>query len=221
MAEEQGRKARSAEEREKRIVEAALAVFGERGLAGARLEEIAQRAEVGKGTIYLYFASKDDLFRAVVQHTVVEAVMRFTEAERAGGVEERLRGLLEDFWGYVRSPSFQTMYRLVLGELSQFPELVKSYSQQVSGRVSAAVARLVEEGIAAGVFHPSDPRTTARMIISLFLTHALWSERRELFRHLDERTDEAVLAELVEFYTRAVRSSVVGLQSTDDLLNPP
>jgi AcrR family transcriptional regulator len=209
MAEDQGRKARSAEEREKQIVEAALAVFGERGVAGARLEEIAQRAGVGKGTIYLYFASKDDLFRAVVQHTVVEAVMRFTEAERAGGVEERLRGLLADFWRYVRSQSFQTMYRLVLGELSQFPELVKSYSQQVSGRVSAAVAQLLEEGIAAGVFRPSDARTTARMIISLFLTHALWSERRDLFRHLGEKTDEDVLTDLVEFYTSAIR------------LNPP
>jgi hypothetical protein len=72
--------------------------------------------------------------------------------------------------------------------------------------VSAAVAQLVEEGIGAGVFRPSDPRTTARMIIALFLTHALWSERRDLFRHLEGKTDAAVLADLEEFYTNAIRS---------------
>ena len=62
------------EERPKQILEAALAVFAERGLAAARLEDIAKRAGVSKGTIYLYFENKEELFRGVVRDTVIAVI---------------------------------------------------------------------------------------------------------------------------------------------------
>src|SRR5689334_25392266 len=62
------------EERPRQILEAALAVFGERGLAGARLEDIAKRAGVSKGTIYLYFPNKEELFRSMIRQTVIAAI---------------------------------------------------------------------------------------------------------------------------------------------------
>src|ERR687885_303898 len=67
---------RRPEERPGQIIEAALQVFGERGLAGARLEDIAKRAGVSKGTIYLYFPNKEELFRSMIRQTVIAAIER-------------------------------------------------------------------------------------------------------------------------------------------------
>jgi AcrR family transcriptional regulator len=190
-------------EREEQILAAALETFGERGLAGARLEEIARRAGIAKGTVYLYFDSKDDLFRAVARRTFVDAVQRIVGTERSGPVEVRLRDLLHDAREYIRDPSFLAIYRLVLGELHQFPELGRFYTREISGRLSTALIPLLEEGMAGGVFRPLDPRTTAPMILALLLQQALWSERRHRFGLPEGRTDEEVFADVVGFYTRA------------------
>lgn len=198
------------EERPAQILDAALEVFGEQGLAGARLEEIAQRAGISKGTIYLYFEGKDDLFRAVVQRTVVEEVERIARVKRTGSAAVRLRHLLADFWSYVRTPAVQAVYRLVIGELHRFPELAAFYSSQVSGRVTDALTRILETGIAGGEFRAQDPRASARMLVALFVTHAMWCERSELFRQMAGKSDAEVFEELVDFYMQAIRPDLSG-----------
>ena len=67
------------EERPRQILEAALTVFAERGLAAARLEDIARHAGLSKGTIYLYFPNKEELFREVIRHSVVAFIERGEE----------------------------------------------------------------------------------------------------------------------------------------------
>jgi AcrR family transcriptional regulator len=196
-------------ERQEQILAAALETFGERGLAGARLEEIARRAGIAKGTVYLYFESKDELFRAVARRTFVEGVQRIVVAKRAGPVELRLRELLAAFWDYIREPSFQAIYRLVLGELHQFPELVRFFTREISGRMSSALIPLLEEGSRTGVFRSLEPATTAQMILALLLQQALWSERRQLFQ-TKGRSDEEVFADVVEFYSRAIGDKLEG-----------
>src|SRR3954469_20195994 len=83
------------EERPKQILDAALAVFAERGLSAARLEDIAKRAGVSKGTIYLYFANKEELFRGVVRDTVIAFIER-GEARLAAERDDPTRAL--DVW---------------------------------------------------------------------------------------------------------------------------
>src|SRR6476646_1527267 len=92
------------EERPRQILDAALAVFGERGLAGARLDDIARRAGVSKGTIYLYFPNKEELFREVVRAIVVDQLHQAAANVGDGNPEDQLKRYLRAHWDFVRSP---------------------------------------------------------------------------------------------------------------------
>src|ERR671932_2541425 len=117
------RRRRLPEERPRQIIEAALEVFGERGLAGARLGEIAKRAGVSKGTIYLYFPNKEALFcemiREMVGRTIEQTEARIVSSH--GTASEQLREYMRSLWEYTRSRVFETLYRLTMGELHHFP----------------------------------------------------------------------------------------------------
>src|SRR5579859_6834994 len=121
---------RRPEERPGQIVDAALAVFGEHGLSASRLEDIAKRAGLSKGTIYLYFPNKEELFREVVRHTVVAQI---EEAERdfgtaKGSATESLVSFMRGYWLFVRSPAFAPLFRLIHAEIHNFPDLAQFYA---------------------------------------------------------------------------------------------
>src|ERR1700712_5869603 len=89
------------EERPQQILKAALAIFAERGLAQARLEDIAKRAGLSKGTIYLYFPNKEELFREVVRSTVIAQIERgeaVFESER--DPRQALLSWMEGYWAW-------------------------------------------------------------------------------------------------------------------------
>src|SRR3954471_15422526 len=120
------------EERPRQILEAAFAVFAERGLAAARLEDIAKRAGVSKGTIYLYFSNKEELFREVVRSTVIAMIERGEarlESER--DPRQALLAWMEGYWAWLRSPVFPAMHRMVNSELHSFPDLAAFYATEV------------------------------------------------------------------------------------------
>lgn len=175
------------EERPRQIIDAAFEVFGEFGLEGARLDEIARRAGVSKGTIYLYFNSKEELFRAVVESKVV-SVIEAAEAdfERDSSAElsarEAFRHLLRAHWDYLRSPTYQTMYRLTHSEMPHFPDLCRFYGTEVVERKLRLTASIIRRGIDRGEFRHVDPMLTARIIGSMFLANAVGFERRHLFQ---------------------------------------
>jgi AcrR family transcriptional regulator len=175
-----GGRRRAPDERPQQIVEAALAVFGERGLAGARLDDIAQRAGIAKGTIYLYFPNKEELFREVVRRTIVE---RLDQAERelGEGTEQRpeaqLRTFMRIWWDFACTPEFQAVYRLVVGELHRFPDLADFYIREVAARAMRIVGGVVSRGVAQGVFRAVDPQATTRMVASLIITQASWATK--------------------------------------------
>jgi AcrR family transcriptional regulator len=201
---------RRPEERPGQILDAALEVFESQGLSGARLEEIAEQAGISKGTIYLYFENKESLFRAVVQRTIVAATAEFAERARTGTPSERLHQMAAELWGHFRTPAFQTVYRLVLGELHKYPELAQAYLDQVPSGGMDMLAHVIEEGTANGEFGVVDSLPTARMILALLLTHAAWCERRPLFPRLAQRTDDEVFAEVMTFCRGALEAPAAG-----------
>ncbi len=196
---------RRPEARPDEILTAALDEFAERGLAGARIADIATRAGVAKGTVYLYFETKDDLFRAAVRQTTAEAVAALREAAVGDTARARLEAAIPVFWGAIRSRRFGTVHRLVMGEIHQFPELARFYSQEVAGQASSLLADLVHEGIEAGEFRRVDPLTAARMLVALCVKHATWFSRPDLFTHLTERPEADVLADVADFFFAALR----------------
>jgi AcrR family transcriptional regulator len=197
------------EERPQQIIDAALTVFGERGLAAARLEDIAKRAGLSKGTIYLYFPNKEELFREVVRHTIVAQIER-AERELAAASKQSAWETLEQFvrgyWRFLRSPKFAALFRLIHAELSSFPDLVRFYASEVVERWRRLVTGILERGVQSGEFRDVDPDVAARMLSPMLLMHAMWCSHRDLFiKATANRTDEQVLDEVLDFYLHAIR----------------
>jgi AcrR family transcriptional regulator len=194
------------EERPKQILDAALAVFAERGLAAARLEDIATRAGVSKGTIYLYFANKEDLFRGVVRDTVIA----FIERGEARFAAERdpilaLDTWMEGHWRWIRSEAFPAMQRLVSSELRDFPDLYEFYAVEVVGRAHRLICEILERGMETGVFRRMEPLVAARMLNALMVTHGTWYHQKNSFKSIANIPDAVLVGQIREFFLHAMR----------------
>jgi AcrR family transcriptional regulator len=194
------------EERPRQILDAALEVFAERGLSQARLEDIAKRAGVSKGTIYLYFPNKEELFREVVRTTIVARLERAEQevASAEGSVSDMMLQVMRTMWEFLHTPTFAAIFRLVTAELNHFPDLASFYAQEVIKRGQRLFSGIIERGMDAGEFRRTDPSVAARILTSTFLVHGLWCTHRQLCPHIAGRSDEQVFAELTEFALTAL-----------------
>lgn len=201
---------RAPDERPQQILEAALAVFAEQGLAGARLEDIARRAGIAKGTIYLYFPNKEELFREVVRHTIGDRlhVARTAVSNAPAGTPttELLRDFMEHWWSFLRTAEYQAVYRLVIGELHRFPELLGFYAQEAVLPARQLLASLVDRGVALGEFRRVDASVTARILASMFIPHSLWIANQQMCAALGQFGPEEVFEQLFDFAIHALRA---------------
>jgi AcrR family transcriptional regulator len=195
------------EERPRQILDAALEVFGERGLAGARLDDIARRAGVSKGTIYLYFPNKEELFREVVRAVVVDRLREAAATAGTGDPVDELKRYMRAHWDFVRSPEFQTIFKLVTGELHNFPDLAEFYGREVVMPSTQLLAGMIRRGIDRGDFRRVDPVLAARFMSSTAMTHSTWCARRHVFKLLTDVTDEQVFEQLSDFFFHAIRAT--------------
>src|SRR3954468_6756278 len=195
------------EERPQQIIDAALAIFGERGLAAARLEDIAKRAGLSKGTIYLYFPNKEELFREMVRDTVVSQLELGEEAVHSmtGSATDPLIRLMRQKWTFIRSSQFAPLFRLIHAEIHNFPDLARFYAEEVVTRGQRLIAGIISRGIETGEFRAVDPFVAARMLTAPFVMHGLWCTHRECFASVAKKTDEQVLEELMHFYLYAIQ----------------
>jgi AcrR family transcriptional regulator len=203
-------------ERPKQILDAALAVFAERGLAAARLDDIAKLAGLSKGTIYLYFPNKEELFREVVRTTVVAYIARaeaFFESEP--DPMQSLLNWMNGYWSWLRSPVFPAMHRLVNSELRNFPDLAEFYATEVIERAHRLVRGILERGMDAGVFRRMDPLVAARMLSALFITHANWYHQRQCFKSIEMVPDEVMFDQIRDFFLNAMRPDSPGASQHD------
>ena len=198
---------RRPEHRPQQIIEAALEVFGEFGLARTRLQDIADRAGVSKGTIYLYFPNKEELFREMVRQTAVAAIESSEKTTTQGTPTEQLCAAMRAYWKFVRSPEFSTIYRLVMGELHQFPDLAKFYADEVVSRVLRMLAGIIHRGVEAGEFRDIDPFVAARMLMALTVMNAIWRDEHTGVPLLCHKKDEDVFRELAHFYLHSLTTS--------------
>ncbi len=171
------RRQRRKDARPSEIIEAAIELFGERGFGATRLEDVARRAGVAKGTVFVYFANKDELFRAVAQTVLTSHLerLRGVVADLDRPVAELVPQLLAQasLLGSTRLPA---MMRLLISESRAFPDLARVwYDEVVShvlGLLTAAVARSQERGeVRAG-----NPRLIAFSIMGPMLAGVLFRE---------------------------------------------
>ena len=169
---------RRAEDRPREICAAALDVFTEKGFAAARLDEIARRAGVSKGTLYLYFKDKEDLFRAVVRDTVAPNVDALREAAMASDLPFAViaQMFLSRFADIASRLPVGAVAKMVIGESGNFPELAKVWHDQVAGPAIGLLAGLIEKAQAKGEVRAGDPRLHAFTLMGPMLMGVIWRE---------------------------------------------
>lgn len=172
---------RRKEARPEEITAAALELFVERGFAATRLEDVAARAGVSKGTVYLYFTSKEDLFKAVVREGLVLPIaeMKDVVAQFSGNSFDLLRMLVHGWWEKVGATRMSGIPKLVLGESGNFPELVRFYLAEVVEPGHALLTAIVQRGIARGEFRSVNPEDAALLIVAPMLQLMLWRSALE------------------------------------------
>ena len=183
------------------ILAAAHEVFIAKGFAGARLDDIAARAGVGKGTLYLYFESKEALFEALVQAAVVPNLAQLEALARdwQGTQADLLRHVLGVLARALGEGPLAAFPKLVIAEATAFPELARRYRERVIDRALALFAGVVARGAAAGEFRPVDPEAAARSVIAPFLLAAIWQSCFARFDHapIDQAAMLAAQADLL------------------------
>jgi AcrR family transcriptional regulator len=169
---------RRKEARPSDIVAAALRVFGEKGFAGARIEEIAHLAGVSKGTLYLYFETKGDLFRAVVHDAVLPNIEEVERSILALDLPfaDLLRMLLPRFAQLVTARPVGAVVKMVVGESRNFPELARVWHDEVIQKGLGLLTGLIARAQARGEVRPGDPRVHAFSIMGPMLMGVLWRE---------------------------------------------
>jgi AcrR family transcriptional regulator len=187
--------ARRKEARPEEITGAALELFVERGYAATRLEDVAARAGVAKGTVYLYFANKADLFKAVVREGIVSPIaeMRTMVEQFQGGSFELLRLMLRGWWERIGSKPLSGIPKLIVAEAGNFPEIARFYMAEVVEPGQAAIEGIIRRGIARGEFRELEARHSALLIAAPLLLTALW--RNSLAPFADAPLDEVRLLE--------------------------
>ncbi|MGH6980238.1 MAG: TetR/AcrR family transcriptional regulator, partial [Stellaceae bacterium] len=166
-----GRWRRRKEARPQEIVDAALGVFAERGYAATRMDDVAKRAGVTKGTLYLYFPNKEELFKAVIRGTLVKELMRITGI--AGSAPVSIDSMIADFERLVETP-VGALPKLVLGEAANFPEIARYYLDEVVGRGLEAIRGVLRREIDAGNFRKVDVEHAAYCVVAPLLLALMW-----------------------------------------------
>ena len=170
------RRQRRKEARPAELAAAALALFVEKGFAATRLDDVAARAGVSKGTLYLYFDSKEALFRAVIEESVLPLIDACElKVEALGADPERLlRELLVEWWESFGSTPLGGTCKLMISEAGNFPEVAAYFNDVVIGRWTALLYRVIESGMEQGVFRRGNPEALRQMVFYPLLMRSVW-----------------------------------------------
>ncbi|WP_090047477.1 TetR/AcrR family transcriptional regulator [Limnohabitans sp. 2KL-27] len=167
---------RRKQDRPGELLEAALDLFVEKGFAATRVEEVALRAGVSKGTLFLYFPSKEDLFKAVVRDNVVATVAQGAAeaAQFQGSTGELLEWMMLQWWRRYGATKASGISKLVMSEASNFPDLAIFFRNEVIEPAHALVRNALQRGIDRGEFHPMSVDLTLHSVMAPLLFLVMW-----------------------------------------------
>lgn len=145
---------RRKEARPQELLDAALEVFVEKGFAAARTDDVAQRAGVAKGTLYLYYPSKDELLKAVIRCYIASEIAAGRAAAQAhhGSAADVLREVVVPWWQRIVDSPASGVFKLVVTEVRNFPEIAAFYAREVLEPGEQVLAEIIERGITSGEF---------------------------------------------------------------------
>jgi TetR/AcrR family transcriptional regulator len=171
-----GKRERRKEARPGELLEAALALFVEKGFAATRVEEVAARAGVSKGTLFLYFPSKEDLFKAVVRETISGRFSEWNQEldEFQGDSAELLRYCMRSWWERIGMTTASGITKLVVSESGTFPEIATFYQQEVIGPAHDLLKRVLQRGVDRGEFRPMELEYAVYSLLAPMIFLLMW-----------------------------------------------
>jgi AcrR family transcriptional regulator len=163
-------------ERIQAILAAALEEFFDQGFAAARLDAIAERAGIGKGTVYLYFDSKETLFEEAVRNMIAPLIDRLEHLTVApqGSAEAMLRVIIATFYREFVGTERRRILRLLIGEGPRFPRLLAFYHREVVSRGIGVARKVIAHGVARGEFRETAVGDLPQVLIGPAMIGAIW-----------------------------------------------
>jgi AcrR family transcriptional regulator len=171
--------------RPQEILDAALAVFAAKGLSAARMDDIAARAGVTKGTIYLYFPSKDDVFKALLTTQLSERLKMIGAMVDGfeGPTSQLIANVIRFAGGVLVNSESVVLPKIVIAEIAKFPELLRFYRDEVIERGLGLWESILKRGVARGEFREINTAHVARLCVAPLLFSAIW---RTIFAEIDK-----------------------------------
>jgi AcrR family transcriptional regulator len=180
---------RRKEARPAELMAAALDLFVEKGFAATRLDDVAARAGVSKGTLYLYFSSKEELFKAVIRSGIVPLIERGERQleEHKGSAGDLLSQIMSGWWTSVGDTKLGGIPKLMFSECRNFPEIGQFYYDEVITRSFRLVESVLEHGMRSGEFREVDANYTTRLLLAPMVYLLLWRHSFDICdsKHID------------------------------------
>lgn len=197
------RNRRRKEDRPAEITAAAMDEFAERGYDATPVEAVARRAGVSKGLLYLYFKTKEELFKAVVRSFISPRVnaLRSAIIDSDIGVEEFLRGPFQEFAAALPTSKARHLLRLMIAEGHKHPDLTRWYWENVVSEGLQALTVLIERGVARGELQPSALDRFPHLLLSPVVFSVIWTLVMQKHSKLDT-------AAMIEAHIDVLLSSV-------------
>jgi TetR/AcrR family transcriptional regulator len=175
-AEQAPKRERRKQARPGELLDAALDLFVEKGFSATRADEVAARAGVSKGTLFLYFQSKEDLFKAVVRENIANKFPTWQEEFLTfeGSSADMLRYALTSWWERIGKTRASGITKLVMSEAQNFPEIAAFYQEEVIQPGNAMIRRILERGVQAGEFREMDLEQAVHIIVAPMIFLMMW-----------------------------------------------
>jgi AcrR family transcriptional regulator len=167
---------RRKEARPGELLDAALALFVEKGFAATRVEEVASHAGVSKGTLFLYFPTKEDLFKAVIHENISKLFPVWNEEFKSftGSSGEMLRYAMLSWWHQIGNTPASGIAKLVISEAQNFPDIAAFYQAEVIRPGNALLRQILARGVASGEFRPMDLDQTVYTVVAPMIFMMMW-----------------------------------------------
>jgi AcrR family transcriptional regulator len=186
-------RARTEQAKDKRkmaLLISALDEFYERGFNAARMEDIAKRAHLSKGTLYLYFDSKPALFKALIEEIALPTLGNTGQiAEKAPSAVQALTSLMNYMPQVIRHSPMPKLMKVLIADSKAFPELTLLYRKQMIERALSMIKGVLQRGNANGEWQVEDVHLTARLVIAPMIFSVIW---RVTFENIALEDDSAL-----------------------------
>jgi len=151
-------------------------LFVEKGFSATRVEEVAAKAGVSKGTLFLYFPSKEDLFKAVVRENIAKQFPTWNEEfnQFEGTSADMLRYAMTSWWERIGQTRASGITKLVMSEAQNFPEIAHFYQDEVIKPGNALIRRILDRGVASGEFRHLDTEQTVHAVVAPMIFLMMW-----------------------------------------------